>query len=111
VRHKHKLSASLIILFGLALGVLLVFLIIDIHDDRQRSIEVYGPVRVFDHENPPESLRDYRGLMHILEPGEQVQVRRIRNGNENGSIYESIHIRLHDGREGYIFCCDNFRLQ
>ena len=101
---KHSITVTALVLLALALGIAAVVYLIDLQGDRQAVVTVTGPVRVYDRESPPGYLRGDEGVVQFLHQGDPVRVLRIHDHNG----IESIHIRLRDGREGYIFCCDNF---
>ncbi len=93
-----------IVIVAAALAIGAVAYLIDLEGDRQAVITVTGPVRVYDTESPPGYIRGDDGVIEFLHSGDLVRVLRIRDHNG----VESIRVRLRDGREGYIFCCDNF---
>ena len=94
------------VVVGIALGVGVAAYVVDLHMDREAIVRVTGPVRVYDRESPPGYKRGDDGMIRILQVGDTVTVIRI---HERDGV-ESIHVRLRDGREGYIFCCDDFEL-
>jgi len=94
--------AVVIIAAALAAGA--VAYLLDLQGDRQAIITVTGPVRVYNTESPPGYIRGDDGVIEFLHEGDPAHVLRIRDRNG----VESIHVRLRDGKEGYIFCCDNF---
>jgi len=103
---KRRIIIVALIILGVGLGIGAAAYLIDVHDDRESTIRVTGPVRVYDRESPPGYTRGDEGVIEFLNQGEPAQVLRIHEGDG----VESIRVRLRDGREGYIFCCDNFEL-
>lgn len=96
---------SVIVAAALAIGAVLYLL--DVQGDRDTIITITGPVRVFDSESPPGYIRGDNGVIEFLHAGDPARVLRIHDHNG----VESIRVRLRDGREGYIFCCDNFVIE
>jgi len=45
-------------------------------------------------------------VISIIHNNDRVRVLRVRDFDD----YEAIRVQLGDGREGYIFCCENFGL-
>ena len=105
-RTKHSIYVSVLIVACIVTGVAIVLYLLDVHTDRQATITVKGPVRVYDRESPPGYTRGDEGVIEFLHQGDPARVLRIHDNNG----VEAIRVRLRDGREGYIFCCDNFEL-
>jgi hypothetical protein len=103
---KRTLLIIALVIVGIALGIGSVAYVTDLHADREAIVRITGPVRVYDRESPPGYVRGDDGLIRLLEPSDKVQVLRIHQSESE----EAIHIRMRDGREGYIFCCDNFEI-
>ena len=104
-------SSSFIVIVGIlavAAAIAATALIVDIQRDRHAWVRVTGKVKVYDRESPAGYTRGDDGVIDILHPADQVSVLRIIYHDRDG--YESIRVRLRDGREGYIFCCENFEL-
>jgi hypothetical protein len=101
---KRGILIGILTLAAIAAGIGITAQIVDIHEDRQYTVRVTGKVRVYDTESPPEYTRGDNGVIDILRPSDQVDVLRILDHDD----FQAIKIRLHDGREGYIFCCENF---
>jgi hypothetical protein len=101
---QRNLIVGIITIGAIAAGIGITFLVVDIHNDRQYTVKVTGKVRVYDAETPPGYTRGDEGVIEILHPQDQVNVLRILSHDE----FQAIKIRLRDGREGYIFCCENF---
>jgi hypothetical protein len=103
---KRNLLVGLMAIVGVALGIGAVLVIEDVHDDRQFSVKVMGLVNVYDSDRASEQGKGAGRVIEVLRPPNQVRVlRRIFGAN-----YEAIRVQLPDGREGYIFCCENFEL-
>src|SRR3954451_5419946 len=100
---KRSLTIIFLVILGAGLGLAAVLYLLDLHADRQAIITVTGPVRVYDRESPPGYTRGEDGVIEFLHQGDPVGVLRIHDHDG----VESIHIRLRDGRGGYIFCCEN----
>ncbi len=103
---KRRLLIVVLVIIGLALGLGAAAYLVDVHTDRHAFLNVTGPVRVYDRESPPGYARGEDGVIDFLHPGDPVHVLRIRD--QDG--VEAIRVLLRDGREGYIFCCDNFTI-
>ena len=103
---KRSITVTVLVLVALALGLGVVVYILELHADREAVVTITGPVRVYDAESPPGYTRGDQGVIQFLHEDDPVRVIRIHE--ENG--VESIRVRLRDGREGYIFCCDNFEI-
>ncbi len=101
---KRSLIIGIIVLAAIAAGVGITALVVDIHEDRQYKVKVTGKVQVYDAESPAGYTRGDEGVIEILRPQDQVEVLRILSHDD----FQAIKIRLRDGREGYIFCCENF---
>ncbi len=101
---KRNLIIGLIVLVAIGAGVAVTALVVDVHNDRQYTVKINGKVRVYDKESPPGYTRGDEGVIEILRPNDLVDVLRIYSHDD----YQSVKIRLHDGRVGYIFCCENF---
>ncbi len=101
---KRGILIGILTLAAIAAGVSIAALVVDIHEDRQYTVKVTGSVRVYDRESPPGYQRGDDGLIEILRPMDRVNVMRIVDHDD----FQAIRVRLHDGREGYIFCCENF---
>ena len=101
---KRTASIVAIVVVAAALAMGCIAYLLDLQGDRQAIITVTGPVRVFNTESTPGYIRGDDGVIEFLHNGDPVRVLRIRDHNG----VESIRVRLRDGREGYIFCCDNF---
>ena len=101
---KRTVIIVVLIVVGLALGIGAAIYLVNLEGDRQAVITVTGPVRVYDHESPPGYMRGDDGVIEFLHQGEPAKVLSI---HEHRGV-EAIRVRLRDGREGYIFCCDNF---
>lgn len=78
-------------------------LVVDIHEDRQYTVRVTGKVLVYDSDHPTGIERG-EGVIETLRPLDRVRVLRVVSHGD----FQAIKIRLNDGREGYIFCCQNF---
>jgi len=104
---KRAVFIVVLVVLGIALGLGVAVYVIDLHTDREAVITVTGPVRVYNSESPPGYIRGDEGVVEFLHEGDPTP-RVLRIYDENG--VEAIHVRLGDGREGYIFCCDNFVL-
>jgi hypothetical protein len=105
---KRSFVITFLALVAVAAGIAVSAVIVDIHQDRHSQIRVTGQVKVYDRESPAGYTRGDDGVIEILRPADQVSVLRILYHDNQG--FESIRVRLHDGREGYIFCCENFEL-
>jgi hypothetical protein len=105
---KRSFVLTSITLVAVATGIAISALVVDIHRDRHSQVRVTGQVKVYDRESPAGYTRGDDGVIEILRPADQVGVMRIIFHENEG--FESIRVRLRDGREGYIFCCDNFEL-
>lgn len=103
---KRALLIIVMVVFGVGLGLGIAAYLVDVHTDRESTIIVTGPVRVYDRESPPGYARGDDGVIEFLHQGDPARVLRIYD--DNG--VQAIRVRLRDGREGYIFCCDNFEL-
>ena len=101
---KRELIVSLLVLAAITVGVAVTALVIDIHDDRQYTVKVTGKVLVYDADNPSGIERGEVGVIETLRPPDRVRVLRVVSHDD----FQAIRIRLNDGREGYIFCCQNF---
>ncbi len=101
---KRNLIIGLIVLVAIAAGIAITDLVVQVHEDRQYTVKINGRVRVYDKESPPGYTRGEEGIIEILHPSDHVDVLRIYSHDD----YQSVKIRLHDGRAGYIFCCENF---
>ncbi len=104
MRMKRTAFIIAIVIVAAALAIGGIAYLLDLQGDRQAIITVTGPVRVFNTESPPGYIRGDDGVIEFLHNGDPVRVLRIHDHNG----VESIRVRLRDGREGYIFCCDNF---
>src|SRR4051794_14881318 len=104
---KRNLFMAVLVMVATVISLGVVTWVVDVHDDREHDIRITGPVRVYEQEFPPTKEGTGSSVIQILRPRDRVEVRRIHTGPG----YEAIRIRLHDGREGYIFCCDNFELE
>lgn len=105
---KRSILIAIIGLLAATAGIAVALLVQDIHQDRQFRVRVTGQVKVYDRESPAGYTRGDEGVIEILRPADQVSVMRIIFHDNEG--FESIRVRLRDGREGYIFCCENFEL-
>jgi hypothetical protein len=103
---KRTVLIAALVIVGIALGVGAIAYVTDLHADREAIVRITGPVKVYDRESPPGYVRGDDGLVRVLEPDDKVQVIRIRDSQGE----QVIQIRMRDGREGYIFCCDNFEI-
>ena len=103
---KRTIITAVLVIAGIVLGIGVTAYVVDLHTDRASTITITGPVRVYDRESPPGYTRGDDGVIKFLHANEPVRVLRIHD--DNG--VEAIRVRLSDGREGYIFCCDNFTL-
>lgn len=101
---KRTLSIVAIVIAAAALAIGGIAYLLDLQGDRQAIITVTGTVRVFNTESPPGYTRGDDGVIEFLHNGDPVRVLRIHDHDG----VKSIRVRLRDGREGYIFCCDNF---
>jgi hypothetical protein len=101
---KRRILVGILTLAAIAAGIGIALLVVDIHEDRQYTVKVTGNVRVYDAESPPGYSRGDEGVVEILHPQDRVDVLRIMSHDD----FQAIKIRLKDGREGYIFCCENF---
>ena len=101
---KRTFLISALIAIGLALGIGAAVYLVELEGDRQAVITITGPVRVYNQESPPGYMRGDDGVIEFLHEGEPAKVLSI---HEHRGV-EAIRVRLRDGREGYIFCCDNF---
>jgi len=101
---KRNLIIAIIVLAAIAAGVAITDFVVQVHEDRQYTVKITGNVRVYDKENPPGYTRGEEGVIEIIQPKDRVDVLRIYSHDE----YQAVKIRLPDGREGYIFCCENF---
>jgi len=104
---KRTVFIIAIVIVAAALAVGAVLYLLDLQGDREAMITVTGPVRVYNSESPPGYIRGDDGVIEFLHAGDPAHVLRIHDRNG----VESIRVRLRDGREGYIFCCDNFVVQ
>ncbi|MGZ4816923.1 MAG: hypothetical protein ACXVZV_16035, partial [Terriglobales bacterium] len=102
----RSISATALIILAVAIGLGIAAYVVDVHSDRQANVTIKGPVRVYDRESPPGYSRGDDGVIEFLHPGDPARVLRIYD--DDG--FQAIRVRLPDGREGYIFCCDNFEL-
>jgi hypothetical protein len=105
---KRSSFIAIIGTIAVAAGIAVTALIVDIQQDRHALVRITGKVKVYDRESPAGYTRGDDGVIDILRPADQVSVLRITYHDRDG--YESIRVRLRDGREGYIFCCENFEL-
>jgi hypothetical protein len=103
---KRNLLIVALVLIAVGLGIGAIAYVEDVHADRTSTLRISGPVRVYDRESPAGYDRGDDGVIFILRPDDSVQVLRIHRATG----VEAIRVRLHDGREGYIFCCDNFEI-
>lgn len=101
---KRTVLIVVLIVIGLALGVAAAVYLVDLSGDRQSVITITGPVRVYNLESPPGYMRGDDGVIEFLHQGDPAKVLSI---HEHRGV-EAIRVRLRDGREGYIFCCENF---
>ena len=101
---KRELTVGLLVLAAVAAGIAVTTLVVDIHDDRQYTVRVTGKVLVYDADRPPGYERGEEGVIETLRPPDRVHVLRIMSHGD----FQAIKVRLNDGREGYIFCCQNF---
>lgn len=101
---KRTVFIIAIVTTAAALGIGAVLYLLDLKVDRNAVVTITGPVRVYNAESPPGYIRGDDGVIEFLHAGDPAHVLRIRDRNG----VESIRVRLRDGREGYIFCCDNF---
>jgi hypothetical protein len=101
---KRELIVSLLVLVAVAAGIAVTSLVIDIHNDRQYTVKVTGKVLVYDADTPSGIERGEVGVIETLRPPDRVRVMRVVSHGD----FQAIKIRLNDGREGYIFCCQNF---
>jgi hypothetical protein len=104
---KRTVLIAALVIVGIALGIAAIAYVEDVHADRRAILRVTGPLKVYDRESPPGYQRGDEGVIFVLHQGDPVQVVRI---HESEGVVEDVHIRLRDGREGYIFCCDNFEI-
>ena len=104
---KRTAIVAAIVVGAVLIGVAVVALILDIHDDRQYTAVVTGDVRVYERSAPPENFKSDTGMIDMLHRGDQVQVLRITSETS----YKAYRIRLRDGREGYIFFGQDFDLE
>lgn len=105
---KRRIFIAVVLLICLGISIVLAMLLVDINQDRQYSVKIKGVVKVYDRESPPGYKRGDDGVIDVLHAHDRVTVMRIIFHDEEA--FESIRVRLPDGREGYIFCCDNFEL-
>jgi hypothetical protein len=105
-RLKRHVLIGLMATLGVALGIGALLLIQDVHEDRQFSVKVIGPVNVYESGKPSQYGRGAGTVIEVLRPPSEVQVLR----RTFGTNYEAVRVKLPDGREGYIFCCENFQL-
>jgi threonine dehydrogenase-like Zn-dependent dehydrogenase len=103
-RVKRGILVGILALAAIAAGIAITILVVDIHEDRQYKVKITGKVQVYDAESPSGYTRGDEGVIETLHPQDQVDVMRIVSHDD----FQAIKIRLHDGREGYIFCCENF---
>lgn len=103
---KRTALTVVLVILAAALGIVAAAYLIDLQGDRRAVVTITGPVRVYDRESPPGYMRGDEGVIQFLHQGDPVRVIRIHDH----SGIESIRVRLRDGREGYIFCCENFIL-
>jgi hypothetical protein len=101
---KRGLIIGIIVLAAIGAGIAITLLVVDIHEDRQYKVKVTGKVQVYDAESPPGYTRGDDGVIEVLHPQDRVDVMRVLSHDD----FQAIKIRLRDGREGYIFCCENF---
>ncbi|HWR17790.1 MAG TPA: hypothetical protein VN577_23370 [Terriglobales bacterium] len=103
---RRNMLVGVLAIVAAAAAIAIAMLLVDINNDRQYRVRITGPVRLYD---PNISLSRHSredGVVDMLTPSNDVKVLRIRFGDD----YEAIRVRLADGREGYLFCCDNFEL-
>ncbi len=103
---KRSLVIGFLVFVAFAAGIAVTAWILDVHEDREYTVMVTGKVPVYDSESPPAYKRGDEGVIDILRPPDQVKVLRITNHTDS----QAIKVLLHDGREGYIFCCENFEI-
>jgi hypothetical protein len=101
---KRRILVGILTLAAIAAGIGIAALVVDIHEDRQFKVKITGKVQVYNAESPPGYTRGDEGVIEVLHSDDQVTVLRILSHDD----FEAIKIRLRDGREGYIFCCENF---
>jgi hypothetical protein len=101
---KRGILVGILVFAAIAAGVEITAYVVDVHEDRQYSVKVTGKVLVFDTETPAGYQRGEDGVIEVLRPSDRVDVLRILNHED----FQAIRVRLHDGRVGYIFCCENF---
>jgi len=101
---KRTFLIVVLILLGFALGIVAIAYLINLEGDRQAVITITGPVQVYDRESPPGFMRGGEGVIQSLHQGDPAKVLSIHEHRG----FEAIRVRLRDGREGYIFCCENF---
>jgi hypothetical protein len=101
---KRGILVGILALAAIAAGIGTTLLVVDIHEDRQYKVRVTGKVQVYDAESPPGYTRGDDGVIDVLHPQDQVEVLRVLGHDD----FQAIKIRLRDGREGYIFCCEQF---
>lgn len=101
---KRELIISVLVLVAVAAGIAITALVVDIHEDRQYTVRVTGKVLVYDADTPAAIERGEVGVIETLRPPDRVRVMRVVSHGD----FQAIRIRLNDGREGYIFCCQNF---
>jgi hypothetical protein len=103
---KRELIVSLVVLAAITAGIAMTVFLVDLHNDRQYTVRVTGKVPVYESDRPPAASPD-EGVIQTLHASDQVRVLRIVSHDE----FQAIKVRLPDGREGYIFCCQNFELR
>jgi hypothetical protein len=105
-RLKRHMLIGLMAAIGAALGIAALLIIEDVHEDRQFRVKVIGRVNVYDSAKPSDQGNGTGKVIEVLHPPSEVKVLRRTFGED----YEAVRVQLPDGREGYIFCCENFQL-
>jgi hypothetical protein len=103
---KRQVLIGLMAVAGAALGIAAVLVIEDVHEDRQFTVKVTGRLNVYETSTPSEKGTGTGRVVEVVYAPAQLRVLR-RTFGEN---YEAVRVQLPDGREGYIFCCENFEL-
>jgi hypothetical protein len=97
------LKTALVLVAGTG-GLLLSFLLTEIHEDRAYRLIITGTVNVYSQPELPD--KDHpNSILTVLGPPDEVEVRRI--DREGGWV----RVRLRDHREGYIFLNSKINLR
>lgn len=78
---------------------------VDAYIDRERRVVVQGGLKVF-RSAKPHWLEPANSTIADVTAQDTLRVRRIDYEKE----YIAVHVELEDGRRGFIFAGDNFRL-